>query len=65
MRICLQIGKSDLMSRSKIDSYPDLRDAFQSIVKSQMQGLMFLVQPDNTFLCQLTYKQQKLIYEFI
>lgn len=62
LRICLQLGRhSELMSRKLLEQMPALKDTFQEMLSSLMQGLMMLVQrPD-----EVKYETQKLRYEFL
>lgn len=56
MRVCLQIGKSDLVTRCKFDQVPTLKDSFSEMLKKIMEGMLILVKADNAYLCQLNYK---------
>lgn len=65
MRICLQIGKSELVKRCNFEQTPALKDSFGEMLKKIMHGMFVLIKADNAHLCQLNYKSQKLYYEFL
>jgi hypothetical protein len=65
IRIILQLSKSEALNQKQLQTYPALKVTLSEIIGSLILGLIRLIQPDNTFLFQLPYKTNKLIYEFI
>lgn len=65
MKISLQIGRNEHMSRKQLEMFPQLKNTFQDQLQSLYEGLYVFMQPTTSLMTIASQDFLKLFFQFI